>query len=113
MRYVYQSNLKYRGPAGPALSALRTATRRRAKYDPAKADALAAVRRSRTPTLFIHGVADSFVPPPMMAELYEQARCPKAFLWVPKAGHAKSVAIDPDLYWSTVDQWLKELLKED
>lgn len=109
MRHVYQNAPNHRGPAGPAMSALRAAARRRAKYDPVKADALAAVRRSRTPTLFIHGVADTFVPASMMADLYENARCPKEFLWVPRAGHAKSVATDPELYWSTVDDWLARL----
>lgn len=112
MRHVYQAVPRLRGPAGPALSALRAAVRRRAKYDLVKADALAAVRRSRTPTLFIHGVADDFVPASMMAELYENARCPKDFLWVPKAGHARSAAVAPELYWTAVDDWLECLAEE-
>lgn len=112
LRHLYQSAPNLHGPSGPALNALRATARRRAKYDPVKADALAAVRRSHTPTLFIHGVADDFVPAAMMAELYENARCPKEFLWMPKAGHARSVAVDPELYWSTVDDWLERLLAE-
>ena len=73
-------------------------------------DAVAAVRRSNIPTLFIHGVADQLVPPSMMAELYEHARCPKEFLWVPRAAHAKAAGTNPILYWSTVDEWLARLL---
>lgn len=110
MRHVYQERKGHRAPSGPALSALRSAARRRAGYDPIKADALAAVRRSRTPTLFIHGVADALVPAAMMADLYENARCPKEFLWVPRAGHARCVIQDPELYWSTVDDFLDRLL---
>ena len=110
MRRVYQDRPGHRVPAGAAISALRAAARRRAGYDPVKADALAAVRRSRTPTLFIHGVADELVPASMMADLYENARCPKEFLWVPRAGHARCAAQDPELYWSTVDDWLGRLL---
>lgn len=111
MRHVYQTSPDRRGPAGPALSALRSAARRRAKFDPIKADALAAVRRSRTPTLFIHGVADTFVPASMMADLYEAAKCPKEFLWMPRAGHARSVVTDPALYWETVDDFLQRALE--
>ena len=48
----------------------------------------------------------------MMAELYEHARCPKEFLWVPKAGHARSAVVAPELYWATVDDWLDRTLSE-
>lgn len=110
LRHVYLNSTRRYGPASAAVGALRAAVRRRAKYDLGKADALAAVRASHTPTLFIHGVADDFVPAAMMAELYENARCPKEFLWVPKAGHARSALVDPELYWNTVDDWLERLL---
>lgn len=112
LRYVYHSSGRQYGPASAALAALRGAVRRRAKYDLRKADAVAAVRSSRTPTLFIHGVADELVPAAMMAELYENARCPKEFLWVPKAGHARSALVAPGLYWGAVDEWLERLLEE-
>ena len=113
LRHIYQRHLNGNyGPATAALGALRSAVRRRAKYDLRKADAVAAVRVSKTPTLFIHGVADDLVPASMMAELYENARCPKEFLWVPKAGHARSDLVNPELYWNTVEDWLNRLLEE-
>lgn len=111
-RFVYQKRGYRYGPYAPAFAALRAAVRRRAKYDLRKADAVAAVRSSRTPTLFIHGVADELVPAVMTAELYENARCPKEFLWVPKAGHARASLVEPELYWGKVDDWLERLLKE-
>lgn len=110
LRHQYEISSKGIGPAGPALAALRTTVKRRHHFDLKNADALNAVRRSRIPTLFIHGVNDNFVPAPMMAELYEQAKCPKEFLWVPEAGHCKAVATDPELYWSTVDRFLERAL---
>lgn len=112
IRYMYQRSGR-KGPAAPALAALRAATRRRARFDLKNADALRAVRSSKTPTLFIHGVSDDFVPATMMADLYENARCPKEFLWVPRAEHARSVAADPELYWSTVDSFLRRAMGED
>lgn len=65
-----------------------------------------AVTRSKTPTLFIHGAQDNFVPANMMNKLYQAAACPKSFLWVPSADHATSVGTDPGLYWATVDTFL-------
>ena len=112
MRHVFEHNGSSRGPAGPALTALRSTTKRRAKFDLKHADALTAVRRSKTPTLFIHGVNDDFVPASMMADLYEAAKCPKEFLWMPQAGHARSVAADPALYWATVDDFLQQTLED-
>ena len=111
MRHVLEQNGNGKGPAGPALSALRSTAKRRARFDLKNADTLNAVRRSKTPTLFIHGVNDDFVPASMMADLYEAAKCPKEFLWMPRAGHARSVVTDPALYWETVDDFLQRALE--
>ncbi len=65
-----------------------------------------AVARSKTPTLFIHGVQDTFVPSYMMKKLYHAAKCSKSFLWIPEAGHAVAVGTNPDLYWDSVSDFL-------
>ncbi len=96
-------------PAGMLFSALRKTTLRRADgFDLRDAAPVEAVRQSKTPTLFIHGVEDDFVPAPMMGKLYQAAACPKRFLWVPGAGHVASVGTDPELYWSAVTEFLAE-----
>jgi fermentation-respiration switch protein FrsA (DUF1100 family) len=97
-------------PFSVLFSALRKITLRPAGYDMANAAPIQAVGRSRIPTLFIHGVCDDIVPPAMMGRLYETARCPKRFLWVPDAGHADSVGANPELYWSTVHEFLSKYM---
>ncbi len=97
-------------PVSALFSALRRTTQRRAGYDLRDVVPVEAVTRSRTPTLFIHGVEDDFVPSEMMNKLYQAARCPKSFLWMPDAGHALSVGTHPDLYWTAVDTFLGEHL---
>lgn len=93
----------------PALfSALRSTTLRRAGYDLRDAAPINAVAHSKTPTLFIHGMQDETVPPTMMGKLYEAARCSKRLLWVENAGHAEAVGANPELYWNTVDEFLKK-----
>jgi len=94
-------------PFSALFSSLRSITLRRAGYDLRDVAPVEAVSHSKTPTLFIHGVCDEVVPPSMMGKLYEAARCPKKFLWVQDAGHAESVAADPDLYWGTITDFLK------
>ena len=62
--------------------------------------------RCKTPTLFIHGEEDTFVPFWMLEELYQAASCEKEKLVVPGAAHAESAAVAPELYWPAVDAFL-------
>lgn len=97
-------------PFSVLFSALRSTTLRRAGYDLRDAAPIDAVAQSRTPTLFIQGDCDQVVPPAMMHRLYQAARCPKRCLEVKNAGHTEAVGADPELYWSTVEQFLKKYL---
>lgn len=65
------------------------------------------LEKSVTPTLFIHGEADTFVPFFMMEKNYNSAinLVPletKQKLIIPKAVHGMSAAVDETLYWNTV-----------
>ena len=97
-------------PVGVLFSALRQTVLRRTGYDLRDAAPIQAVTRSKTPTLFIHGVEDDFVPASMMGKLYQTARCRKSFLWMPGAGHAAAVGTDWDMYWTAVSTFLGDLL---
>lgn len=67
--------------------------------------------KSKTPTLFIHGDKDDFVPYSMLDELYNKGTMPKEKLIIKGAGHAKSSKINPKLYWETVDNFLNKYVK--
>lgn len=114
MRHVLRAEVRRRfsrplpAPAGVLFSTLRKTTLRKAGFDLRSAAPIRAVPLSKTPTLFIHGSKDDFVPAPMMNRLYQAARCPKSFLWVPEAGHALSVGTNPELYWAAVHTFLQE-----
>ncbi len=95
-------------PQGLLFAALRKAALRRAGFDLRDAAPIRAAAQSKTPTLFIHGVEDRFVPAAMMGRLYQAARCPKSFLWVPGAGHAQAVGTDQKLYWGAVEGFLRK-----
>ena len=49
----------------------------------------------------------------MMGTLYQAARCPKSFLWVPGAGHAASVGADETLYWTAVSTFLRDYFPDE
>lgn len=68
-----------------------------------------AVANSRTPTLFIHGTADDFVPSPMVYDLYEaHPGQDKDILIVEGAGHSDSKFLEPDLYYETVFNFIDQ-----
>ena len=100
-------------PFGLLFGRLRKTALRRAGFDIRLAAPVEAVGRSKTPTLFIHGVDDDFVPSSMMGTLYQAARCPKSFLWVPGAGHAACVGTDEKLYWTAVSTFLRDYFPDE
>ena len=69
-----------------------------------------AVARSKTPTFFIHGDADTFVPYSMMERLYEACTAPKDKLTVPNAFHAVSSFMDNELYWNKTLEFLRNYI---
>lgn len=100
----------YNLPTFPFLSAARSATMLRAGYDLKKASSVDQVARSVTPTLFIHGDKDDFVPFWMQERVYRAAACDKEKLIVPGAAHAEASTVNPELYWSTVDKFIKKYI---
>ena len=93
-------------PAEVIMPLLRAVSLVEAGYDLKKAAPIEAVQRSVTPTLFIHGEADTFIPCVMMKRLFEAAACPKMCMLMPGAEHVMSVCVDPERYWAKVDTFL-------
>ena len=70
------------------------------------------LKKSKTPTLFIHGSEDKFVPFYMLDEVYNVATCKKDKLVIEGAAHAESDRVNPDLYWSKIDEFIKENIND-
>lgn len=98
-------------PTFPSLNAANIITKRRARYDLKKTSCVEQVRKSTTPTLFIHGDQDTFVPYSMLDIVYEAANCEKQKLVVKGAKHAELSAVNPELYWETVDSFIAKYEK--
>ena len=94
-------------PAFPILDTANLMLQLRGGYDLKDASALEAVKKSSTPTLFIHGDQDKFVPFYMLDKLYDAAKCKKEKLVIKGAGHAEAQEIDSQKYWHTVRKFIK------
>ena len=79
-------------------------------YNFKQASAIEQVKKSRIPTLFIHGTEDELVPYDMLGELYSAASCEKESLTVDGAGHALSSSVEPKLYWNTVERFIEKYI---
>lgn len=77
-------------------------------YNFDEASCLKQIKQSNIPILFIHGDRDKFVPYEMLDELYEEANLPKEKLVIKNAGHVESSKINPELYWSTIEKFIKK-----
>ena len=76
-----------------------------------KCSPLNAVIKSHTPTLFIHGEKDDFVPFEMAERVYEACNAKeKEFLPIPDAGHANAVFFHNDMYWNKVDEFTERFM---
>ena len=81
-----------------------------AGYSLDDASAVRQVRKSKTPTLFIHGSEDDFIPVDMTYKLYEAAECEKEILIIDGSKHGDSYSFDPENYWSKVFGFLDKNL---
>ncbi len=95
-------------PSFPLLNVVNLISRLRGNFDARLDRPIDAIRRSETPTVFLHGTADDFIPCRMMDELYEACAAPKARQPIEGGFHATSVLKNPELYWKAVDGFLAE-----
>ena len=70
-----------------------------------------AVKRSKTPTLFVHGESDDFVPFSMMQTLFDACAAPEKETWSsPNALHAEAALTNPEEYAAHVLPFLATYL---
>jgi len=93
--------------AEPIISAVNYFAKQRLGFDINEISAKDQLKKSKTPTLFIHGGADTFVPAFMIDINYDAAINlvdgeTKQKLIIDNAIHGMSAGVDEKLYWDTV-----------
>ncbi len=95
-------------PGFPLVNAANIVSIARGNFDFRKNTPIESVARSVTPTIFLHGTADDFIPCEMMDRLYDACSAEKAKQPIEGGFHASAVMKDPDLYWKAVDEFMKD-----
>lgn len=107
---IRRTALRVNRPGDALALAVRGVMLLRAHVDLNRSDALAAVKRTTVPTLFLHGANDTLVPSTMAVELYTKAKSDQRDLRVmPGAGHLEGFAKDPEGYCGAVHEFLAQV----
>lgn len=107
--YVMKNAIKL--PKEPIMSAANIITNINAGYDLKKADSISRLQKSKTPTLFIHGDKDDFVPYYMLDKVYNAcAAKDKRKLTIAGAAHAQSAIVNHELYWGELQRFVSQYI---
>ncbi len=96
--------------ASKIISAVNLVSKIRGNFDFNKCKPVYAVAASSTPTLFIHGTSDDFVPYEMLDRVYTACSAEKDRLDVKDAIHATAVAFAPDEYFEKMDKFIEKYI---
>ena len=88
------------------------AVRRRAGFDIDENNPVVQVKKSKTPTLFIHSDSDTTVPLNMLYPLYKNAECEKEMLVVEGATHCAAGYVYPEIYWDAITKFIDKYAGE-
>ena len=79
-------------------------------FDFKEASAIEQLKKSKTPTIFIHGDKDTFVPYEMLDRVYDACASEKEKITIPDSPHARNACVDPDLYWNSVIEFINKYI---
>ncbi len=97
-------------PKEPILSLADLYTKTLAKYSYYEASTIDQVRKSKTPTIFITGDEDTFVPTEMTHRLFAACPAEKEIFVVPGAEHARAHVVDQSGYEEHVRNFISRYL---
>ncbi|MBO5935100.1 MAG: alpha/beta hydrolase [Clostridia bacterium] len=108
--YVIQAKEMFNMPAFPVMHAANVVSKLRGNFDFKKCAPINAVSKSKTPTLFIHGEKDTFVPYWMMNKLFDACTAEKEKCSIPDAYHANSHDVHPEIYFPAIEKFLERYI---
>lgn len=99
-------------PVAPAYFFARMGAKIYGGFDIEETSPMEAVKKAKVPILFIHGVADDFVPCHMTHTNYDACASEKSLVLVEKAGHGMSYYVDMEKVNEGVYAFLDKIMKE-
>lgn len=109
--FTYQLNKLFGLPKFPIINAASVISKIRAGYSLGEASAIEQVKKAKVPMLFIHGDNDAFVPSYMLDEVYNAANVEKEKVVVEGAEHANSYEVNPQLYWTSIYNFINKYVQ--
>ncbi len=97
-------------PTFPFLNSMNTVNKLCSGFDFRKASSIEQLKKSKTPTIFIHGDKDTFVPYEMLDKVYEACASEKEKITIAGSPHARNSCTDPELYWTSVKNFIIKYL---
>ncbi len=79
-------------------------------FDFKEASAVEQLKKSKTPTIFIHGDKDTFVPYEMLDRVYEACASEKEKITIENSPHARNACVNPELYWNSVIEFINKYI---
>lgn len=105
-QFAYQLKSLFKLHSFPLLDVASLICKIKAGFFISRVSPIKQIKKSITPTLFIHGDEDDFVPFFMLDELYNASPVEKEKLIIRGAAHAKASYVNPKLYWETIEKFL-------
>ena len=94
----------------PTLYSANTINKIYSGFDFKEASSIEQLKKSKTPTIFIHGDKDSFVPYEMLEKVYEACASEKEKVTISDSPHARNVCVDPELYWNSITNFINKYI---
>ena len=94
----------------PTLYSANTVNKLYSGFDFKQASSVEQLKKSKTPTIFIHGDKDTFVPYEMLNKVYNACASEKEKVTIPNSPHARNSCANPDLYWVSVEKFINKYL---
>lgn len=100
----------FKMPTFPFLNSMNTINKVCSGFDFRKASSIEQLKKSKTPTIFIHGDKDTFVPYEMLERNFDACASKKEKVTIEGSPHARNSVVNPELYWSSVDNFIGRYL---
>lgn len=111
-QFAYKLKQVFSIPSFPLIQITSTLCEMEYGWNFQEASALEQVRKCQLPMLFIHGDNDTYVPTPMVYELYEAKPEPKELWIAPGSAHAKSYKDHPHTYTEKVQRFVEKYIHQ-
>lgn len=100
----------YHIPKFPLMNLTSMFSKKFAKYGFNEYTTLDAMEITKTPTLFVAGKKDTFVPTYMTQQNYDKCSAPKKIFWVDEAGHASAFFEDNEFFMKNLKEFLNQYI---